>query len=115
MGSSNAPWSRWNSGDVELAEKTTELGGEVEILEVPEVERAVCSLVVTLMDTVVCWSFSVVKRFDVLVGMTVFLGINLFMTPPTISIPRVRGVTSRRRISASTAKPQLCKQDGRHL
>jgi hypothetical protein len=43
----------------------------------------------------------VVNTCDFLVGMTVFLGINLVMTPPTVSIPRVRGATSRRRISAS--------------
>jgi hypothetical protein len=39
--------------------------------------------------------------------MTVFLGINLVMTPPTVSIPRVRGATSRRRISAQKAKTAI--------
>ena len=33
--------------------------------------------------------------------MTVFLGINLVITPPTVSIPRLRGATSNRRISAT--------------
>lgn len=41
------------------------------------------------------------KTCDFLVGITVFLGINLVITPPTVSIPRVNGATSKRRISDS--------------
>lgn len=41
-------------------------------------------------------SEAVEKIWDFLVGTTVFLGISLVMTPPTVSIPRVRGHTSRR-------------------
>ena len=33
------------------------------------------------------------------VGIVVFLGINGVATPPAVSIPNVKGVTSRRRIS----------------
>jgi len=43
----------------------------------------------------------VVNTWDFLVGITVFLGINFVITPPTVSIPRVRGATSKRRISGS--------------
>jgi hypothetical protein len=35
------------------------------------------------------------------VGITVFLGINFVITPPTVSIPKVRGATSNKRISAN--------------
>merc|ERR1711892_293518 len=37
-----------------------------------------------------------------LVGMVVFLLINLVKTPPRVSIPRDRGVTSRRRTSVTS-------------
>ena len=40
-----------------------------------------------------------VKVYDFLAGITVPLGIILVMTPPTVSIPKVNGVTSIRRIS----------------
>jgi hypothetical protein len=40
-----------------------------------------------------------VKTYDFLAGITVPLGITLVITPPTVSIPSVRGVTSIRRIS----------------
>jgi len=35
-----------------------------------------------------------VKVWDFLVGMVVFLGIKTVMTPPAVSIPNERGVTS---------------------
>ena len=37
-------------------------------------------------------------------GITVFLGMSLVITPPTVSIPSVSGVTSKRRISADTVQ-----------
>jgi hypothetical protein len=40
-----------------------------------------------------------VKTCDFLAGITVPLGIILVITPPTVSIPRVNGVTSIKRIS----------------
>ena len=36
-----------------------------------------------------------VKTYDFLVGMVVFLEIKVVMTPPAVSIPKVNGVTSR--------------------
>lgn len=51
------------------------------------------------MVTVGWLSEAVEKIWDFLVGTTVFLGISLVMTPPTVSIPRVRGHTSRRTMS----------------
>jgi len=36
----------------------------------------------------------VVKVYDFLVGMKLPLGIILVITPPTVSIPKVRGVAS---------------------
>jgi len=38
--------------------------------------------------------------------MTLFLGINLVITPPTVSIPRVRGATSNRSISGGSKLDQ---------
>merc|ERR1719334_468345 len=38
--------------------------------------------------------------------LTVFLGTSLVMTPPTVSIPRVRGLTSRRTISPVSCSPE---------
>jgi len=40
-----------------------------------------------------------VKTYDFLAGITVPLGMIFVMTPPTVSIPRVNGVTSIKRIS----------------
>ena len=51
------------------------------------------------MVTVFWLSAAVEKIWDFLVGMTVFLGTSLVITPPTVSIPRVRGFTSSRTIS----------------
>lgn len=48
----------------------------------------------TLIVTVGWLSEAVEKICDFLVGTTVFLGISLVMTPPTVSMPRVRGQTS---------------------
>lgn len=54
----------------------------------------------------VCWlSEAVEKIWDFFVGITVFLGINLVMTPPTVSIPIVRGFTSRRTIASVSCSP----------
>lgn len=39
------------------------------------------------------------KTYDFLAGITVPLGMIFVMTPPTVSIPRVNGVTSIKRIS----------------
>lgn len=57
------------------------------------------------MVTVGWLSEAVEKIWDFLVGTTVFLGISLVMTPPTVSIPKVRGHTSRR-----TTSPELKKK-----
>jgi len=48
-----------------------------------------------------------VNVYDFLAGMTVPLGMILDMTPPTVSIPNVNGVTSIKRISlvSSDASP----------
>ena len=43
-------------------------------------------------------SAAVEKIWDFLVGMTVFLWISLVMTPPTFSIPMVRGVYVKKHI-----------------
>ena len=51
------------------------------------------------MVTVFWLSAAVEKIWDFLVGMTVFLEISLVITPPTVSIPIVRGLTSRSTIS----------------
>lgn len=47
------------------------------------------------MVTVGWLSEAVEKIWDFLVGTTVFLGISLVITPPTVSMPRVKGHTSR--------------------
>ena len=48
----------------------------------------------------VCWlSAAVEKIWDFLVGTTELRPISLVMTPPTVSIPRVNGHTSRRTTS----------------
>jgi len=39
--------------------------------------------------------------------MTVFLGINFVITPPTVSIPRVSGATSKRRISGQNSEENV--------
>jgi hypothetical protein len=44
-------------------------------------------------------SAAVEKVCDFLVGIVVFLLISLVKTPPRVSIPKDKGVTSRRRIS----------------
>ena len=46
------------------------------------------------MSTSVCPSAAVVKICDFLVGIVVFLSINFVATPPRVSIPSDRGVTS---------------------
>mmetsp|Transcript_29772 Transcript_29772/g.77015 ORF Transcript_29772/g.77015 Transcript_29772/m.77015 type:complete len:450 (+) Transcript_29772:691-2040(+) len=50
-------------------------------------------------------SWYVEKTCDFLVGMTVLRGMSLVMTPPTVSMPRVRGVTSRRSRSFVSSPP----------
>jgi len=46
------------------------------------------------------WLSSAVENVcDFLEGIVVFLSISLVNTPPSVSIPRERGVTSRRRTS----------------
>ena len=60
----------------------------------------------TWMVTVFWLSAAVEKIWDFLVGMTVFLEINLVMTPPTVSIHMVSGLTSRSTISPIRFKYQ---------
>ena len=50
----------------------------------------------TWISTTVWLSAAVVNMLLFLVGMVVFLSISLVATPPRVSIPRLRGVTSRR-------------------
>merc|ERR550519_728115 len=59
----------------------------------------------TWIVTVFWLSAAVEKIWDFLVGMTVFLGTSLVMTPPTVSIPRVRGFTSSRTMSPVSCSP----------
>mmetsp|Transcript_49191 Transcript_49191/g.72136 ORF Transcript_49191/g.72136 Transcript_49191/m.72136 type:complete len:201 (-) Transcript_49191:822-1424(-) len=52
------------------------------------------------------WLSEVVVKLSVFfVGMTVLRSMSFVRTPPSVSIPRVRGVTSRRRRSAVSAPP----------
>jgi len=48
-----------------------------------------------------------VKVYDFLVGMVVFLGIKVVMTPPAVSIPRESGATSsnKRSLTYSEVEP----------
>merc|ERR1719297_413328 len=48
----------------------------------------------TLMVTTSWLSAAVEKVWDFLVGMGLFLGMTLDMTPPTVSMPRLRGTVS---------------------
>ncbi|KNC26342.1 hypothetical protein FF38_01806 [Lucilia cuprina] len=55
----------------------------------------------------VCWlSEAVEKIWDFLVGMTVLRGINLVMTPPTVSIPIVKGLTSSKTMASVSCSPE---------
>merc|ERR1719507_2243696 len=56
----------------------------------------------TFISTWVWPSAAVENTWDFLVGMVVFLLISLVNTPPRVSIPRERGVTSRRRTSVTS-------------
>mmetsp|Transcript_12179 Transcript_12179/g.13884 ORF Transcript_12179/g.13884 Transcript_12179/m.13884 type:complete len:265 (-) Transcript_12179:14-808(-) len=56
----------------------------------------------TLIPTLVWLSAAVENTCDFLVGIVVFLWINLVKTPPKVSIPRERGVTSRRSTSLTS-------------
>ncbi|KAH9505872.1 hypothetical protein DERF_010643 [Dermatophagoides farinae] len=52
------------------------------------------------------WIVTAVEKIcDFLVGITVFLGINLVMTPPTVSIPMVKGLTSNNTNSPVFSSP----------
>jgi hypothetical protein len=44
-----------------------------------------------------------------LVGIVVFLGINAVMTPPAVSIPSDKGVTSNKRTSLIVSDPEFVK------
>ena len=74
----------------------------------------------TCMSTT-CWpSTEVVNISRALVGMVVFLGMSTLTIPPSVSIPRESGVTSRRsmsvmppaRICAWTAAPSATTSSG---
>lgn len=51
-------------------------------------------------------SAAVEKIWDFFVGMTVFRGMSLVITPPTVSIPMVKGLTSRRTRSPVSCSPE---------
>ena len=57
------------------------------------------------METVVCWSWYVVKTWDFLVGTTVLRGMSLVITPPTVSMPTDRAQTSSSRMSLTSSPP----------
>ncbi len=59
----------------------------------------------TLMSTAVWLSAAVEKIWLFLVGIVVFLSINLVATPPIVSIDKDNGVTSRSKISPAPASP----------
>ena len=60
----------------------------------------------TWIETV-CWlSAAVEKIWDFLVGTTEFLGIILVMTPPTVSMPKVNGQTSKRTMPPASSSPE---------
>ena len=60
----------------------------------------------TWIETV-CWlSAAVEKICDFLVGTTELRAIILVMTPPTVSIPKVNGQTSRRTIPPASSSPE---------
>jgi len=63
------------------------------------ISRSPCS---TWMETAGWLSAAVEKVWLFLVGMVVFFSISLVMTPPKVSMPRERGVTSRRRTSLTS-------------
>jgi hypothetical protein len=58
-----------------------------------------------LTSTDVWLSAAVEKIWLFFAGMVVFLSISLVQTPPRVSMPRERGVTSRRRMP-STSPPR---------
>ncbi|KAG5457289.1 MAG: NAD-specific glutamate dehydrogenase-domain-containing protein [Olpidium bornovanus] len=66
---------RRDAGEIELAEEVIILGHRALALENLDEDEKIC---------------------DFLVGMTVLRGINLVITPPVVSIPRVSGQTSSR-------------------
>jgi hypothetical protein len=47
----------------------------------------------------------VVKVYDFLVGIVVFLGIKTVITPPAVSIPKLKGATSRSKRSLTYSLP----------
>lgn len=56
----------------------------------------------------VCWlSAAVENTCDFLVGITVFLGISFVITPPTVSIPMVNGLTSSNTMSPVFSSPEI--------
>ena len=57
----------------------------------------------TWIVTAVWWSAAVVKTLALEVGIVVFLSISGSLTPPNVSIPNVRGVTSSKTISLVTS------------
>mmetsp|Transcript_30208 Transcript_30208/g.81187 ORF Transcript_30208/g.81187 Transcript_30208/m.81187 type:complete len:316 (-) Transcript_30208:664-1611(-) len=65
------------------------------------ISRSPC---ITLMPTWVWLSAAVEKVCDFLVGMVVLRGMSLVITPPSVSMPRESGVTSRRRISLTSPR-----------
>jgi hypothetical protein len=60
----------------------------------------------TWMETAVCPSAAVEKIWLLRVGMVVLRGMSRVMTDPRVSMPRERGVTSRRRTSL-TSPPRM--------
>mmetsp|Transcript_254 Transcript_254/g.628 ORF Transcript_254/g.628 Transcript_254/m.628 type:complete len:364 (-) Transcript_254:17-1108(-) len=59
----------------------------------------------TWIVTVGWLSWAVEKIWDFLVGTTEFRGISLVITPPTVSIPSVSGLTSRSTMSPVSSSP----------
>ena len=65
-------------------------------LVVGAMERSPCK---TWISTLGWLSLAVENVSDFLVGMVVFASMSLVKTPPMVSMPRDRGVTSKRRTS----------------
>ena len=61
----------------------------------------------TWISTAGWLSAAVEKVSDLLEGIVVFLSIMVVVTPPSVSIPNVRGVTSSKRTSVTPSSPTI--------
>ena len=61
----------------------------------------------TWISTAGWLSLAVENTSDLLAGIVVFLSIIVVVTPPSVSMPSVRGVTSNRRMSDTPSSPAM--------